>query len=98
MAGGNLELWIEPGESVGSVKDQIRHLRPALSPLSLRLIHAGRLLTDGILLVPWIRSLEERVKRQAGGVGRDVEKVLKEVGLQDDDTDEGWWNRQEDRM
>ena len=93
MAGGNLELWIESGESVGSVKDQIRHLRPSLAPLSLRLIHAGRLLTNGILLVPWLRSLEERVKRQAGGVGRDVEKVLKEVGLQDDDNDENRDNR-----
>jgi len=38
-------------------------------------------LTDGILLVGWIRSLEERVKRQAGSVGTDVESVLKDVGL-----------------
>jgi hypothetical protein len=56
--------------------------------LSLRLIHAGRLLTDGILLLPWLRSLEERVRRQAAGVGGDVESVLKEVGLADDEDDE----------
>ncbi|ORX37232.1 hypothetical protein BD324DRAFT_650838 [Kockovaella imperatae] len=83
--GGNLELWIEDGESVGSVKEQIRHLRPSLAPLSLRLIHAGRLLTDGILLLPWLQSLEDRVRRQAGGVGGDVESVLKDVGFQDDE-------------
>jgi hypothetical protein len=52
---------------------------------SLRLIHSGRLLTDGILLLGWLRSLEERVKRQAGGVGGDVESVLKDVGLAEED-------------
>ncbi|RSH90943.1 hypothetical protein EHS25_010119 [Saitozyma podzolica] len=87
VAGGNLEIWVDEGETVGSVKDQIRYLRPALAPLSLRLIHAGRLLTDGILLLPWLRSLEERVRRQAAGVGGDVESVLKEVGLADDEDD-----------
>ena len=64
---------------------QIRHLRPVLAPLSLRMIHAGRLLTDGILLLPWLRSLEERVRRQAAGVGGDVESVLKDVGLAEDE-------------
>ena len=57
-----------------------------LVPLSLRLIHSGRLLTDGILLLAWLRSLEERVRRQAAGVGGDVESVLKEVGLTEDDS------------
>ncbi|GMK55149.1 hypothetical protein CspeluHIS016_0202050 [Cutaneotrichosporon spelunceum] len=74
---GNLEVWVEEGESVARVKDKIRHLRPGLAGHQLRLIHAGRLLTDGILLLPWLRSLEERVRRQAGvGVG----DVLREVG------------------
>jgi hypothetical protein len=31
----------------------------------LRLIHSGRLLTDGILLYSWLASLEERQKRAA---------------------------------
>lgn len=54
----------------------------------MRLIHAGRLLTDGILLLPWLRSLEERVRRQAGGAG--VGDVLREVGrgLAGDDDDD----------
>ena len=64
--------------------NQIRHLRQSLSPLSLRLIHSGRLLTDGILLVPWLRSLEDRLRRQASTMGGDVESVLKEVGLAED--------------
>jgi hypothetical protein len=67
---------------------QIRHLRPGLAGKSLRLIHSGRLLTDGILLLGWLRSLEERVKRQTGGVGRDVESVLKDVGLAEEEEGE----------
>lgn len=50
----------------------------------MRLIHSGRLLTDGILLLPLLRSIEDRLKRQAGGVGADVEEVLKDVGLDQD--------------
>lgn len=65
---------------------QIRHLRPSLTPLSLRLIHSGRLLTDGILLIPWLRSLEDRLRRQASTMGGDVESVLKEVGLAEDES------------
>ncbi|KAL1413144.1 hypothetical protein Q8F55_000893 [Vanrija albida] len=86
-AGGNLEVWVEDGESVGHVKENIRALRPSLAGLQLRLIHAGRLLTDGILLLPWLRSLEERVRRQAAGVGGDVGEVLREVGLTDEGAD-----------
>ncbi|WWC62769.1 uncharacterized protein I303_105366 [Kwoniella dejecticola CBS 10117] len=78
---GNLQCWIEDYENVGNLKDQIKTLRPSLQDHSLRLIHSGRLLTDGILLLPWLRSLEERVRRQAAGVGGDVESVLKDVGL-----------------
>lgn len=55
---------------------------------SLKLIHAGRLLTDGILLLPWLRSLEERVRRQASGMGGDVEEVLKDVGLAEGDEED----------
>lgn len=62
-------------------------MRPSVAGLQLRLIHAGRLLTDGILLLPWLRSLEERVKRQAAGVGGDVGQVLREVGLAEVDRD-----------
>lgn len=79
-AGGNLDVWVEDTESVASVKDKIRALRPNVAENQLRLIYAGRLLTDGVLLVPWLRSLDERVRRQAGGVGSEVSDVIREVG------------------
>lgn len=65
---------------------QIRLFRKATRDKSLRIIHSGRLLTDGVLLVAWMRSLEERVKRQAGTMGSDVESVLKDVGLAEEDS------------
>lgn len=34
--------------------------------------------------MPWLRSLEDRLKRQASTMGGDVESVLKEVGLAED--------------
>ena len=42
-------------------------------------------MTDGVLLVAWMRSLEERVKRQAGTMGSDVGNVLKDVGLAEEE-------------
>lgn len=52
---------------------QIRTLRPALARHSLRLIHSGRLLTDGILLLSWLKALEARHNHQhkvmSGGLG-----------------------------
>lgn len=41
---------------------QIRVLRPTLQHNSLRFIHSGRLLTDGILLLSWLRALENRLQ------------------------------------
>ncbi|KAL7420772.1 hypothetical protein Q5752_004724 [Cryptotrichosporon argae] len=76
---GNLEVWVEGDATVGRVKEHIRELRPALTASSLRLIHAGRLLTDGILLVPWLRALEDRMRRQTGAA-RGVGGVLRDVG------------------
>ena len=39
------------------------------------------MLTDGVYLLSWLRSLEDRVKRQTGGMGNDMGDMLKEVGL-----------------
>ena len=44
-------------------KKQIRESRPALQDRRLRLIHSGRLLTDGTLLYSWLETLEERQRR-----------------------------------
>jgi len=38
---------------------QIRDLRPQLRERRLRLIHSGRLLTDGVILESRLKSLEE---------------------------------------
>jgi hypothetical protein len=67
---------------------------------SLRLIHSGRLLTDGILLLPWLRSLEDRHRRQAKGVSGDVDDVLRDVGLADQDErdDAGAGSSAEDKI
>lgn len=42
---------------------QIRETRQELTNRRLRLIHSGRLLTDGIFLYSWLTSLEERQRR-----------------------------------
>jgi hypothetical protein len=57
---------------------QIRTLRPSLAAHSLRFIHSGRLLTDGILLLPWLRSLETRLTRQAEGLGGVIRGLAEE--------------------
>jgi hypothetical protein len=44
-------------------RKQIRLERPELKDRRLRLIHSGKLLTDGILVFPWLNSLDERQKR-----------------------------------
>ena len=45
------------------LSSQIREVRPELQNRRLRLIHSGRLLTEGTLLHAWVISLEERQKR-----------------------------------
>lgn len=42
-------------------------------------------MTDGILLLPWLRSLADRHRRQAKGVAGDVDEVLRDVGLAEPD-------------
>jgi hypothetical protein len=44
---------------------QIREARPQLQRRRLRLIHAGRLLTDETQLASWLGTLEERQLRAA---------------------------------
>ncbi|SCV69269.1 BQ2448_2289 [Microbotryum intermedium] len=59
-----MDLWAGEKESVAEVKRRIRFLRPNLMhedrPRRLRLIQLGRLLTDGIYLVPWTAQLLSR--------------------------------------
>ncbi|KAF8496099.1 DUF2407 C-terminal domain-containing protein [Gautieria morchelliformis] len=59
------DLIVSVGEkdSVRDIKKKIRGQRTEVANRRLRLIHSGRLLTDGTLLYPWLLSLEERQRR-----------------------------------
>ncbi|KAF4621039.1 hypothetical protein D9613_000362 [Agrocybe pediades] len=59
----DLTISVDKLDSVRDVKRRIRQTRPELQNRRLRLIHSGRLLTDGTLLYAWLASLEERQQR-----------------------------------
>ncbi|KAI6014705.1 hypothetical protein BKA83DRAFT_4343488 [Pisolithus microcarpus] len=59
----DLVLRVVEKDSVRDVKVKIAIERPQLADRRLRLIHAGRLLTDGIRLHPWLTALEEKQHR-----------------------------------
>lgn len=90
----NLSLSITPATSISQLKSLIRSSLPSeLEGRNLRLIHSGRMLSDGVRIVPWVEAMEERVRRQAEGA---VEGVVREVkgrghggGLEDGVEEEG---------
>jgi len=59
----DLILKVSQQDAIRDVKNNIRGARPQLKDRRLRLIHSGRLLTDGTLLYDWINTLEERQRR-----------------------------------
>ncbi|KAG0700610.1 DUF2407 C-terminal domain-containing protein [Suillus ampliporus] len=59
----DLNLTVRPKDTVRDVKANIVIGLPQLKDRRLRLIHAGRLLTDGTLLHEWLTTLEERQVR-----------------------------------
>ncbi|KAI6030441.1 DUF2407 ubiquitin-like domain-containing protein [Pisolithus orientalis] len=59
----DLILHVVEKDTVRDVKSKVRISRPQLCGRRLRLIHAGRLLTDGIRLHPWLTALEEKQRR-----------------------------------
>ncbi|THH10064.1 hypothetical protein EW146_g8488 [Bondarzewia mesenterica] len=59
----DLVLPFDKKDSVRDVKAKIRTARTQLKNRHLRLIHSGRLLTDGTFLYSWFTSLEERQRR-----------------------------------
>ncbi|KAF9644071.1 hypothetical protein BDM02DRAFT_3103492 [Thelephora ganbajun] len=62
---GGSDLIVHVGEkdTVKDVKQKIRHVRPELQRRRLRLIHSGRLLTDGTFVYSWLTSLEDKQQR-----------------------------------
>ncbi|KAG2125296.1 DUF2407 C-terminal domain-containing protein [Suillus cothurnatus] len=59
----DFNLTVRPKDTVRDVKANIVNGLPQLKDHRLRLIHAGRLLTDGTLLHEWLTTLEERQVR-----------------------------------
>ncbi|KAG6837807.1 hypothetical protein H0H93_016175 [Arthromyces matolae] len=59
----DLLVIVNQTDAVRDVKRKIREQRPELKDRRLRLIHSGRLLTEGTFLYSWLASLEERQKR-----------------------------------
>ncbi|ODO00212.1 hypothetical protein I350_06838 [Cryptococcus amylolentus CBS 6273] len=78
----NLSLMLSHSTSIAQLKALIRSHVSELQERGLRLIHSGRLLSDGVRLVPWVETMEIRVKRQAeGGLGlEDVVRGVREIG------------------
>ena len=50
---------------------QIRDVRPELQRRRLRLIHSGRLLTDGTFIYSWLTSLEDKQRKAVKDVTED---------------------------
>ena len=55
---------------------QIRDVRPELQRRRLRLIHSGRLLTDGTFIYSWLTSLEDKQRKAVKEVAAVEEEVL----------------------
>ncbi|EJC98967.1 uncharacterized protein FOMMEDRAFT_142985 [Fomitiporia mediterranea MF3/22] len=60
----DLTLTLGIQDSVRTLKRKIRENRPQTVKRRLRLIYSGRILTNEILLLEWLDSLERRQKRQ----------------------------------
>ncbi|KAF6760177.1 hypothetical protein DFP72DRAFT_883444 [Ephemerocybe angulata] len=65
FAEGAPDLTVSVGkqDTVRDIKRNIREVRPELKDRRIRLIHLGRLLTDGTLLYSWLAALEEKQQR-----------------------------------
>ncbi|GLB37367.1 putative DUF2407 C-terminal domain containing protein [Lyophyllum shimeji] len=61
----DLVIGVSQQDAVRDVKRKIRDARPELKDRRLRLIHSGRLLTEGTYLYFWLTSLEEKQNRAA---------------------------------
>ncbi|KEP51934.1 putative transmembrane protein [Rhizoctonia solani 123E] len=61
----DLLLGVSSRDTIRDVKALVRSLRPLLERRRLRLVHAGRLLTDGTRLVPWLEALEAHSRKSS---------------------------------
>ncbi|KAG8901445.1 hypothetical protein FRB99_005303 [Tulasnella sp. 403] len=83
----DLTLVISDTDTVREVKKKIRLQRTGLENRRLRLIHSGRLLTDGTYLYGWLKSLEEH-QRRAQVESEDTSTWLHcSIGMEGDEED-----------
>ncbi|KAK0565854.1 hypothetical protein OC844_001030 [Tilletia horrida] len=84
-----LKILAEDEDIVRIFKQKIRASRPSLSHRRLRLIHAGRILKDGIKLVSWLDSLDahrnaqERAANRSSGLNLGESARIALGGLRD---------------
>jgi hypothetical protein len=71
-----LGLEVPREQTVRQFKQQLAGLRPELASKQLKLIYLGRVLTDGIVLYPWLDALLERQAKQSD---RMAESLLEAV-------------------
>ncbi|TEB37443.1 hypothetical protein FA13DRAFT_907122 [Coprinellus micaceus] len=83
FAEGAPDLTVSVGkqDTVRDIKRNIHGVRPELKDRRIRLIHLGRLLTDGTFLYSWLSSLEEKQKRASAANVEDEEGSSKAVTL-----------------
>jgi len=77
----DLVLQVAEDDSVRDVKVKIREARPKLQRRRLRLIHAGRLLTDRTQISSWLGTLEERQQRAATKVKDETDPSILPTAL-----------------
>ena len=58
-----LDVAVSQDEILRRHHGQIRDVRPELQKRRLRLIHSGRLLTDGVFIYSWLTSLEDKQRK-----------------------------------
>jgi hypothetical protein len=59
-----LAIEIAPDQTIRNLKLEIALQRPLLASKRLKLIYLGRVLTDGLILHPWLETLLQRQSRQ----------------------------------
>ncbi|CAD6909548.1 unnamed protein product [Tilletia controversa] len=73
-----LQHLAEEEDIVRIFKQKIRAARPSLAHRRLRLIHAGRILKDGIKLVSWLDSLDSHRSAQERAANRSTGLIIGE--------------------
>jgi len=69
------------GEKLTKCHGKVRDVRPELQRRRLRLIHSGRLLTDGTFIYSWLTSLEDKQRKAVKEVTPEEEVTIASQAL-----------------